>query len=205
MSEPVIRAATTDDRSTLLSLEGLAARTSDGFAFDSPAAALAVREWLFDHGGSEVAPPAADVLEMDGDVVGMVAVLPAADVQKRRLLGAMAVRRAGAERVPAPVAERMRMAAATLVRPAADDAYLSRIAVAPAHVGRGLGTLLLDRALARARDMGARRLVLDVADDNDAAIAFYRRHGFVEAGRAATPEGEDGRRVGHLHLARVLA
>ena len=55
------------------------------------------------------------------------------------------------------------------------DFYLSHIAVLPAHRGRGAGGELLRAGEERARQQGARRLVLDVEENNDRARSFYAR------------------------------
>jgi putative acetyltransferase len=44
--------------------------------------------------------------------------------------------------------------------------------------GRGLGKLLLERALGQARALGFRRVELETAGVLEAAIALYRRYGF---------------------------
>jgi len=49
--------------------------------------------------------------------------------------------------------------------------------------GRGLGTALLDAAIAWASGAGAHKMALEVWPHNDAGIALYRRAGFVEEGR----------------------
>ncbi|HEY7874383.1 MAG TPA: GNAT family N-acetyltransferase [Actinomycetota bacterium] len=48
--------------------------------------------------------------------------------------------------------------------------------------GRGVGTALLTACVEWARDAGAFKLALDVWPHNDAAIALYRKHGFIEEG-----------------------
>jgi acetyltransferase len=54
--------------------------------------------------------------------------------------------------------------------------------------GRGLGTLLLDRLLERAADLGVRRVLLDILSENKAMLALARRVG-------AEPAAFDGRSV----------
>lgn len=66
---------------------------------------------------------------------------------------------------------------------AADLAELQRIAVGPEQRRRGLAGLLLGAVVTHARSGGADRLLLEVREDNDAARAFYRRHGFTEIDR----------------------
>ncbi|MFZ5752197.1 MAG: ribosomal protein S18-alanine N-acetyltransferase [Pseudomonadota bacterium] len=91
-----------------------------------------------------------------------------------------------------------------LARVAADEAELLTIAVRPEARGRGLGSALLRDVLAAAAARGAGRMVLEVAADNAAALALYRREGFAECGRRkgyyAAP---DGRRIDALIMARA--
>jgi RimJ/RimL family protein N-acetyltransferase len=59
------------------------------------------------------------------------------------------------------------------------------MAVARPWRGRGVGSALLEAAIARARDDGLHKLSLDVFPHNEAAIALYRKFAFVEEGRRA--------------------
>ena len=70
-----------------------------------------------------------------------------------------------------------------LGRAVADEAELLTLAVAPGDRRHGIGTGLLADFLAEARERGAVTMFLEVAADNVAALALYRRHGFSEAGR----------------------
>ena len=65
----------------------------------------------------------------------------------------------------------------------ADVAELQRIAVDPDHRRHGLASALLGGVLDEAKARGAERLLLEVREDNDAAIAFYARRGFAEIDR----------------------
>jgi len=49
--------------------------------------------------------------------------------------------------------------------------------------GRGVGSALMRAAAGWARSVGVEKLELTVYPDNDAAIALYRKFGFVEEGR----------------------
>jgi RimJ/RimL family protein N-acetyltransferase len=57
--------------------------------------------------------------------------------------------------------------------------------------GRGVGSALLAATIDWARDRGLHKLALSVFPHNDAAIALYRKFGFVE----------EGRRVRHMRRA----
>ena len=51
--------------------------------------------------------------------------------------------------------------------------------------GRGVGSALVQAAVSRAHGQGLHELCLEVFAHNTAAIALYRRSGFVEEGRRA--------------------
>lgn len=55
---------------------------------------------------------------------------------------------------------------------------LNGLVVDPARQGEGIGGRLLEAGIKRARERGARRLVLRVLSTNDAARRLYERHGF---------------------------
>jgi GNAT superfamily N-acetyltransferase len=63
------------------------------------------------------------------------------------------------------------------------DMELKRIYLLHRFHGEGVGRRLLHTALDAAVATGASRLLLGVYDSNHRALAFYARHGFVEAGR----------------------
>ncbi|MFO1081677.1 MAG: GNAT family N-acetyltransferase [Reyranellaceae bacterium] len=75
-----------------------------------------------------------------------------------------------------------RLAGIAVFRWIADEAELLTLAVDRSARGRGTGWTLLDGVVEAVRAAGARRLFLEVACDNDAACALYRRAGFVPAG-----------------------
>jgi ribosomal-protein-alanine N-acetyltransferase len=70
-----------------------------------------------------------------------------------------------------------------LGRVAADEAELLSIALLPDRRRRGEGRRLLNALIKRCAAAGAATLFLEVAIDNAAALALYRRAGFREAGR----------------------
>jgi ribosomal-protein-alanine N-acetyltransferase len=66
---------------------------------------------------------------------------------------------------------------------AADAAEILSIGVAEQWQRKGLGRRLVEGLARAAARADARRLYLEVADDNAAALALYRRLGFAEVGR----------------------
>jgi ribosomal-protein-alanine N-acetyltransferase len=70
-----------------------------------------------------------------------------------------------------------------LGRVVADEAELLTIAVEPALRRQGIGAALVAAVEATSRLRRARRIYLEVAEDNAGALALYRRSGFVETGR----------------------
>jgi ribosomal protein S18 acetylase RimI-like enzyme len=58
-------------------------------------------------------------------------------------------------------------------------AHVAQIVVSPHAQRAGVGTRLLDAAIARARTRGSRQLTLMVSDDNPQARALYMKAGFV--------------------------
>lgn len=66
---------------------------------------------------------------------------------------------------------------------------LAKMAVRPSHQGRGIGRALMAAMLLEAREMGARRLVLQTNSRLESAIHLYEAFGFrrvaMEMGHAA--------------------
>ena len=63
-----------------------------------------------------------------------------------------------------------------------DEAHVTTLAVAPAFQRRGLATMLLIDGVRVSLAAGARHLSLEVAANNAAAQALYRRFGFAPVG-----------------------
>ena len=74
------------------------------------------------------------------------------------------------------------LAGFSLFRTVADEAELLLLAVEPSHRRQGIGRMLLDHFMDRARDIGASRVHLEVREGNPAVI-MYRQAGFNMAGR----------------------
>ncbi|MEA2192877.1 MAG: hypothetical protein QOI73_2998 [Solirubrobacteraceae bacterium] len=68
---------------------------------------------------------------------------------------------------------------------AAPDAWLEDLFVREGARGAGVGHALLDLAIERAAERGAKRIELDTNEDNDVALALYRRSGFSERSKGS--------------------
>jgi len=88
-----------------------------------------------------------------------------------------------------------------LLRVAADEAEILTLAVVPEARRQGLGRRLLRAALGAACGAGAARLFLEVAEDNEPALALYSSEDFAPIGRRR----EYYRRVSGGMTALVLA
>lgn len=64
-----------------------------------------------------------------------------------------------------------------------DEGEIANLAVSSAARRRGIGTLLLDAALATARARGAVTVYLEVRDSNESARLLYASRGFVQVTR----------------------
>lgn len=63
-----------------------------------------------------------------------------------------------------------------------EEAQILDIAVAPDQRGRGLGRLLMEKALAVAHEKGAEIMALEVRESGAAAIELYQALGFERVG-----------------------
>ncbi|MFP8966600.1 ribosomal protein S18-alanine N-acetyltransferase [Pokkaliibacter sp. CJK22405] len=86
-----------------------------------------------------------------------------------------------------------RMLGHVVISQVLDEAEILTIAVEPAAQGRGIGSAMLKQVIARLREQHMARLMLEVRSGNHAALALYRKWGFVEDGRRkGYYPGEDG-------------
>ena len=65
-----------------------------------------------------------------------------------------------------------------MARMVVDEAEILSVAVARAWQGRGLARQLLTLSMRRLAGLGARTIFLEVSEDNEAALALYKRAGF---------------------------
>ena len=81
---------------------------------------------------------------------------------------------------------------------------INGLAVDPAAAGRGVGSALVEAAVAEAARRGARKVTLRVLGTNAAARRLYARCGFVEEGVLRDEFVLDGRFVDDVFMARFL-
>ena len=67
-----------------------------------------------------------------------------------------------------------------VIRHSAEECEIAKMAVAPTARGRGFGDLLMEKAMAFAADVGARRIIIVSNTVLEPAIRLYRKHGFVQ-------------------------
>jgi L-amino acid N-acyltransferase YncA len=72
------------------------------------------------------------------------------------------------------------------------------------HWGRGVGRLLIDALIERARQAGKHVMVAGIDADNTGSIRFHERLGFVEVGRMPGIGEKFGRRLGLVLMQRTV-
>jgi GNAT superfamily N-acetyltransferase len=75
---------------------------------------------------------------------------------------------------------------------------VAAMGVLPEHRDHGVGRWMLTRALDAAKERGYRRILLEVIDGNDSALALYRKLGFQVTRRLAGYRRETARPDQHL-------
>lgn len=78
------------------------------------------------------------------------------------------------------------------------------IDVWPEFQHRGVGTALMSKCIARAKESGARRIVLETQSSNLKAISFYRKMGFGLVGLDASHYHNDDVERGEVRLEMAL-
>jgi ribosomal-protein-alanine N-acetyltransferase len=98
-----------------------------------------------------------------------------------------------------------RIAGFALIRTVADEAELLTIAVEPRWRGKGVGRALMDAAFADLMMSPARRMFLEVDEQNHAAIRLYQKLGFstISSRKGYYPRA-DGSAATALVMARDL-
>ena len=81
-------------------------------------------------------------------------------------------------------------------------AEIKSMRVAEGHAGQGYGQMMLQHIISEAETRGFKRLSLETGSSPpfDAALALYRKHGFVEGDKFANYEVSEFSRFFHLQL-----
>ena len=104
------------------------------------------------------------------------------------------------------IADVSQAAGAILLRVVEAEAEIIDFGVVPAMRRSGFGRALLAAAEAEAARRGARSMILEVAEDSDAAGTLYRSAGYAAVGRRPRYyRRADGSRVDGLILVRALS
>jgi len=61
--------------------------------------------------------------------------------------------------------------------------YITALSIDSHHRGRGVGSFLIQKIVCHAQSLGCSSLLLEVAEDNNSARAFYALHGFQQVRR----------------------
>ena len=89
-------------------------------------------------------------------------------------------------------------------RPAYRTTCENSIYLDPAHLGRGVGTLLLDALVEAATAAGFRQMIAVIGGAEPASAALHARAGFVETGRMRSVGRKQGRWLDTLYMQRSL-
>lgn len=96
------------------------------------------------------------------------------------------------------------LASFIICRQSADQAEILTIATHADKRSKGMGALVLNAAIEALQSCGAATLFLEVAEDNMAAQALYRKAGFVQIGRRPSYYRRKGGRVAALTLSKNI-
>ena len=64
-----------------------------------------------------------------------------------------------------------------------DEGYISNVAVSPERRRQGIGDMLIEELIIRARAKKLSFVTLEVRESSLAALKLYKKHGFAEVGR----------------------
>ena len=76
--------------------------------------------------------------------------------------------------------------------------------IEPGYTGRGIGSDLLNRIVAGARNMGVDTILANISSLNEASLRFHGRHGFEECGRFRQVARKRGRDLDAVWMQRIL-
>jgi len=189
-----------------LALEYEASAPYYEFVFDDEAEARRAQRVLWEAGAGEWVPPHGHAIMLDGEFAGLIGGVRASDLRLVRLRASLALSRAGIPR-DEDQANRMRMAAQTLVKPEPGDFYYGQVAVTKPARKSGMIEELFEIIRRYASACGARRCVFQAHADSPRLIAFYERTGQEREriGEAQATDPKTGRKLHYIHFATDLA
>lgn len=76
--------------------------------------------------------------------------------------------------------------------------------IEPGYTGRGIGSALLNRIVAEARNKGVDTVLANVSSLNGASLRFHERHGFTECGRFRRVARKKGRDLDAVWMQLIL-
>lgn len=74
----------------------------------------------------------------------------------------------------------------------------------PEAIGRGIGSIILERLIADAARMKKRQLLATISGENEASLRFHRKHGFTECGRFRKVGNKFGRDFDVVFMQRTI-
>jgi GNAT superfamily N-acetyltransferase len=123
-------------------------------------------------------------------VAGVYVALPGAEVASCRKADTLALLRELEKRERDAVLRRLAAVRSLFAPVAANEWYLSKLAVASPFRGLGLGRRLVERYLAAGAERGFSRYRLDVDAADDAAVELYRSYAFRVVHDASSEEAK---------------
>jgi ribosomal protein S18 acetylase RimI-like enzyme len=60
-----------------------------------------------------------------------------------------------------------------------ETAFITNVSVLSGYAGKGIASVMVRQSMDAASDQGFRRMTLEVSPDNSAAVALYKKAGFV--------------------------
>jgi len=82
--------------------------------------------------------------------------------------------------------------------------FLSKFALSPNFAGQGFGKKIINQVISDAKSSGIKKVELMVEEDNQGAIEFYKKLGFVVEGKSAHSICRDGEMIDDYYMGMVL-
>lgn len=149
------------------------------FMFINRERAEAILTRLLTYSGGHFGNKFATLIELNGKVIGVEIGYSRLQLESQDLIGALNMFRASPIRLWPHIVGKVRKALDGYVPlPSSNAYYINNIAVDSSVRGSGVGRLLLEYVINKARKEGFCCVELDVTESNSNAIKFYERNGF---------------------------